>query len=300
MPHKHKRKRGDDEEADFNLPPTQTARPLPVVSNKFPGAQWANPKNMNKKKGRGKDDDAPRAFKRLMAVAQGKKLRSGLDNGDDGKTTARKVDVNGQPLKIQPGEDLRSFASRVDAAMPVSGLTKKTVIKDGKDEAGMKVYRTRKERKMHKLYDQWRAEDVKIKDKREEELEEAAERELDDEEAGGMAAVARAELEEATSKSKKKKAGRGKDDDDPWLQLKKKRAEARVGLHDTAQAPPELNKKIKQLQINGAAVNVGNIPKSAGSLRRREELEGVRADVVDAYRKIREHEQAKLNKLNEK
>jgi hypothetical protein len=283
----------------FNLPPTQKARPLPVASKKFPGAQ-ANPKHKNKKKGQIKDDDAPRAFKRLMAVAQGKKLRSGLDNGDHGKTTAKKVDADGQPLKIRPGEDLRSFASRVDAAMPVSGLTKKTVIKDGKDEAGMKVFRTRKERKMHKLYDQWRAEDAKIKDRREEELEEAAERDLDDEEAGGIAAKAQADLEEATSKTKKKKAGRGKDDDDPWLELKKKRAEARVGLHDTAQAPPELNKKIKQLQVNGAAVNVGNIPKSAGSLRRREELEGVRADVVDAYRKIREHEQAKLNKLNEK
>lgn len=231
-----------------------------------------------------------------MAVAKGKKLRSGLDDGDSGKTIAKKVDADGQPLKIRPGEDLRSFASRVDAAMPVAGLTKKTVIKDGKDEAGIKIYRTRKERNMHKLYDQWRAEERKIQDKREEELDEAEQREVDDE-AGGIAAMARAELEEATSKRKKKKAGRGKDDD-PWLELKKKRAEARVGLHDTAQAPPELNKKIKQLQVDGAAVNVANVPKSAGSLRRREQLQEARAEVVDAYRKIREHEQAKLNKLN--
>ncbi|KAH7166262.1 hypothetical protein EDB81DRAFT_781906 [Dactylonectria macrodidyma] len=310
MPHKHKRKRGDDE-AEFNLPPTQKARSLPVTlksskhaketkkgkngkngqngKNPGPAQETAKPRG---KKARGNDNDVPRAFRRLMAVASGKKVRSGLDDGDDGKSAARAAT---QDLKILPGEDMRSFAFRVNAALPVAGLAKKTVIKDGKDEAGFKVVRTRKERKMHKLYDQWRAEEQKIQDEREEEAAEAEEREIDDEGAG-MTALAKAELAEATtSRKKKKKAGRGQGDDDPWLELKKKRAEARVGLHDTAQAPPELNKKvIKQLKVRGAAVEVDNIPKSAGSLRRREELQGIRADVVDAYRKIREHEQAKL------
>ncbi|KAH6987302.1 hypothetical protein BKA56DRAFT_576561 [Ilyonectria sp. MPI-CAGE-AT-0026] len=307
MPHKHKRKRGDDE-AEFNLPPSQKARSLPVTlrsskhakdqkntkngkNGKNPAPVQDSPK-LRGKKARGKDNDAPRAFRRLMSVANGKKVRSGLDDGNDGKSVAKEVS---QDLKIRPGEDMRSFAFRVNAALPVAGLAKKTVIKDGKDEAGFKVVRTRKERKMHKLYDQWRAEDQKIKDQREEEAAQAAEREIDDEGAG-MTALATAELEEATSKRKKKKSGRGKAEEDPWLELKKKRAEAKVGLHDTAQAPPELNKKvIKQLKVRGAAVEVDNIPKSAGSLRRREELQAVRADVVDAYRKIREHEQAKLN-----
>ncbi|KAF7542764.1 hypothetical protein G7Z17_g11305 [Cylindrodendrum hubeiense] len=311
MPHKHKRKRGDDE-SEFNLPPSQKARSLPVslksskhtkdVKNGKNGKNGKNAKTPapvqedlkpKGKKARGKDNDVPRAFRRLMSVANGKRVRSGLDDGNEGKTVAKETS---EELKILPGEDMRSFSFRVNAALPVAGLAKKTVIKDGKDEAGFKVLRTRKERKMHKLYDQWRAEDEKIKDQREEEAAQDAERE--DDEGVGMTAKAAAELEEATSsRKKKKKAGRGPAEEDPWLELKKKRAEAKVGLHDTAKAPPELNKKvIKQLKVRGAAVEVDNIPKSAGSLRRREELQGVRAEVVDAYRKIREHEQAKLNK----
>ncbi|KAK7403948.1 hypothetical protein QQX98_010279 [Neonectria punicea] len=310
MPHKHKRKRGDDD-ADFNLPPTQKARSLPVTlkSSKIEknGKNGKNAKNAKNakapavthdapiskgKKGKGKDNDVPRAFRRLMSVAHGKKVRSGLDDGHDGKTAKETIS---QDLKIRPGEDMRAFAFRVNASLPVAGLAKKTVIKDGKDEAGFKVMRTKKERKMHKLYDQWRAEEEKIQDQREEELEQAAEREADGDE-GGMSAKAQAELNEATSKRKKKKSGRGQGEEDPWLELKKKRGEAKVGLHDTAKAPPELNKSVKRLKVaGGAGVDVANVPKASGSLRRREELQAVRADVVDAYRKIREHEQAKLN-----
>lgn len=237
----------------------------------------------------------PRAFKRLMYVAGGQRIRSGLDDGNDGKTV-QKATPN-PDLKIRPGEDMRSFSSRVDASLPVAGLTKKTVVKDGKDEAGMKIYRTRKERKMHKLYDQWRAEDVKVKDLREEKEEEAEQEGLDNE--GTMTAMAMAELNDATSKKSKRKRGKV-EDDDPWLELKKKRAEAKVLLHEQAQAPPELNKNIsRQLKVGDAVVDVANIPKAAGSLRRREELQEVRADVVDAYRKIREHEQAKLNGMKQ-
>lgn len=228
-----------------------------------------------------------------MAVAQGKKVRSGLDDGNDGKPTAKE---SASELKIRPGEDLRSFSHRVDAALPVAGLTKKTVVKDGKDEVGLKVWRTRKERNMHKLYDQWRAEERKIQDQREEEADEAIGRELD-EDPTGVAALARSELNEALSKRSRRKRGKVVDDD-PWAELKKKRAEAKVAVHDQAQAPPELNKGTsRQLKVEGGAVaNVGNVPKSAGSLKRREELQEIRADVVDAYRRIREHEQAKLNR----
>ncbi|KAI8714199.1 hypothetical protein NCS52_01139400 [Fusarium sp. LHS14.1] len=287
MPHKHKRKRGDDE-AEFNLPPSQRAKSLPVGSKN--AGKDGSQKGKKGKKAR-KENDAPRAFRRLMAVAQGKKVRSGLDDGTDGKPTAKE---QAPELKIRPGEDLRSFSQRVDAALPVAGLTKKTVVKDGKDEAGLKVYRTRKERKMHKLYDQWRAEEAKIQDQREEEADEAIGRELD-EDPTGATAIAQSELNEALSKRSRRK--RGKVDDDPWAELKKKRAEAKVALHDQAQAPPELNKGTsRQLKVEGATANVGNVPKSAGSLKRREELQEIRADVVDAYRRIREHEQAKLNR----
>lgn len=230
-----------------------------------------------------------------MAVAQGKKVRSGLDNGSSAKSEAAEA-VADTP-RIRPGEDMRSFASRVDAALPVSGLAKKTTIKDGKDEIGLKVHRTRKERKMHKLYDQWRAEDQKIKDKREEELELAAEREMDDDMTGTTSADYGAEMQGDNSQSKSRRRRRKQDDDeDPWLELKRRRAEAKVGLHEVAKAPPELHKKTtRQLKVRGATVDVENVPKSAGSLRRREELQVARNEVVEAYRKIREHEQAKLD-----
>ena len=236
-----------------------------------------------------------------MAAAQGKKFRSGLDNGEGTKPTAGKPAASEtgnqtEMPRIRPGEDMRSFANRVNAALPVSGLTRKTVIKDGRDEQGIKVQRTRKEKKMHKLYDQWRAEERKIQERREEELEEEAARELENDAAGVSTTDYMRYMDEGTGKKKKK--GRKRDiDEDPWLELKRKRAEAKVGLHDVALAPPELNKKkTRQLkEVGGAALDVDSVPRAAGSLRRREELQEARNDVVEAYRKIREHEQAKLN-----
>ncbi|KAM4055960.1 urease accessory protein UreD [Hirsutella rhossiliensis] len=294
MPHKHKRKRGED--GDYELPATQIARPLPASSSKQ-GAK-PGPRTVKKRRNnRSADDDAPRAFKRLMAVAQGQKIRSGLDDGEKGK---RAADLAPEPLRIRPGEDSRSFAARVDAALPLAGLAKKTKAKDGKDEIGLKVHRTRKERKMHKLYDQWRAEERKIQDQKEEELEEAAEREMDNDAAGTLSSeLMMAGMDEERSGKKRGRRRRAKaEEEDPWLELKRKRAEAPVGLHDVAQAPPELHKKMRQqLKVGDAAADVDNIPKAAGSLRRREELQMARNDVVEAYRKIREHEQAKLDGL---
>lgn len=240
-----------------------------------------------------------------MAAASGQKTRSGLDDGQPQKSKKAKsknqtATTQSEPNtteipRIKPGEDMREFVARVNAALPVTGLTRKTIVKDGKDEQGLKVFRTRKERKMHKLYDQWHAEERKIQDKREEDLELEAERELDNDAAGITTSAYTLDDESGTGK-KKKKRGRGNLDDDPWAELKKKRAETKIGLHDTAQAPPELNKSTaRQLKMeDGAAVDVSNIPKTAGSLRRREQLQEVRNEVMDAYRKIREHEQAKI------
>lgn len=309
MPHKHKRKRGDEGEYVFppsiinspygnfvsnnydsyELPPSQRAQPLPARPTK------GQPSTELKKRGksRRKDNDTPRSFRRIMAAAQGKKFRSGLDDGST--TKPAQTQPTQEAPRIRPGEDLRSFAARVDAELPVSGLTRKTVVKDGKDEQGVKVYRTRKEMKMHKLYDQWREEERKMKEKHEEELELEAERDLENDGAGVLTAAYLDDEQEPGKKKKKKSRGK-QDDDDPWAELKKKRAEGKIGLHDVAKAPPELNKnKSRQLKIkDGAAVDVSNIPKAAGSLRQREELQQVRTDVLEAYRKIREHEQAKL------
>jgi hypothetical protein len=228
-----------------------------------------------------------------MAAAQGKKTRSGLDDGLEIKPKSDR-DLPNADLKIRPGEDMRSFSARVDAALPVSGLTRKTATKDGKDEQGFKVWRTIKERKMHKLYAEWHEEERKIKEMKEEELEEAAERELEND-AAGITTSAFILDEDSGSGKKKKKKGKQAKEEDPWAVLLKKRAETKAGLHDVVQAPPELHKeKTRHLKEINASVDVGSIPKASGSLRRREELQTERDNVLEAYRKIREHEQKKL------
>ena len=239
-----------------------------------------------------------------MALTAGKKLKSGLDHGKSYKKTeetsvSTKVsEVADKELRILPGEKLGAFAARVDAALPLAGLTKKIVVKDGKDEQGIKVHQTRRERKMHKLYGQWRAEEQKIQEQKEEELERSAERALEKDPASINSSTFARELDEQPEKRKGKRKGRQRGvspDEDPWLELKRKRGEPKIELHDVVKAPPQLNKKTtRQLKVGGAAVSVGTIPKAAGSLRRREVLEATRADVLEAYRKIREHEQAKI------
>ncbi|KAK5657269.1 hypothetical protein OQA88_3328 [Cercophora sp. LCS_1] len=306
MPHKHTRREKDL--STFDLPPTQIAKPLPVTSISKKKAPPPKKSNDDANKGGGKrkrskrdPDDAPRAFKRLMAFAEGKPRKSGLDNGDapdkKGKSKAAKkkaAAAEEQPqekpdLSIRPGERMWEFSQRVDAALPISGLVGKTTVKNGKDPLGIKVWRTKKERAMHKLYDEWREEDRKIKEKREEEKELEEEKAMEDDVNG---VTWKLDLEEMNG-SRKKKGKRAKyigeeggKEDDPWQEIKKKRGEAKVGLNDVAQAPPELVKLPKKLLVSGAAVEVSDIPKAAGSLRQREELQGIRNEVVASYRKM--------------
>jgi hypothetical protein len=108
MPHKHKGKRGagsEDDTANFDLPPTTQASPLP---NHKPRAvvvadDAGETKRSNKRrkpigsKQSGWDvgpaaDDTPKQFARLMAFTkQGKKLRKGLDDGLKAKATGKGV-----------------------------------------------------------------------------------------------------------------------------------------------------------------------------------------------------------------
>jgi hypothetical protein len=291
------------------LPPTQIARPLPVKDNSI-FTKTDEDAKAKKRKREGGQNDMPRAFRRLMAYSDGKKPRSGLDNGDapaakpkkkknDNKKTAdeqapaAETETKGKSEvpTIRPGERMSEFAARVDAALPVGGLINKSA-KNGKDPLGLKVKRTRKERQMHKLYDEWREEERKIQEQKAEEAEEKAEKEMDDEEAG---ISWKANIPPAPTTGKKKKKGKRTKyldevagaEEDPWEELKRKRGESRPGLHDIAKAPPELKlKKPKKLTVRGATVAVDGVPKAAGSLRRREELQEVRDDIVAQYRKL--------------
>ncbi|KAI1816696.1 hypothetical protein GGS20DRAFT_172779 [Poronia punctata] len=315
MPHKHTRRLQD--ESAFDLPPTQIARPLPVKEavQKDKGQQQngkgkgkakavaaqAQPEpaeGRKRKRATTTKDDAPRAFKRLMAFANGKKPRPGLDNGDEPKKKGKRrsdeqksenTEAETQTAKppkpasavptILPGERMSEFSARVDAALPLSGLVNKSM-KGNKDPLSGKVWRTYKEKKMHKMYDEWREQERKRKENLEEELEMEAAKEIEDEENG----VSWKLNPENQLSGKKKK--RSKDDEDPWAVLRKQRGETRPGLHDVVQAPPEFTvKPSKQLLVRGAAVNVKDIPKNAGSLKRREELQAARDDIISAYRK---------------
>ncbi|VBB75274.1 Putative protein of unknown function [Podospora comata] len=327
MPHKHTRREKD--ENTFDLPPTQIAKPLPptTISKKKeneknnkkrkpqqpkkgddPNQQNDAPKPKKRKRG-DKNDDAPRAFKRLMAINEGRLPRSGLDNGDAPKKKKKGGDIRKpvekvkettaeekrEELKIMPGESMAEFNQRVDAALPISGLVTKTKLKDGKDPLGLKVKRTLKEKKMHNMYAEWRMIDAKIKEKREEELEELEEKEMENE---AMGVSWKLEQEAGKKKKGKKKTKYIGEDNgpegDPWAEIKKKRNEGKVGLNEVAQAPPELTKPRMNSLVRGAKVQVADIPKAAGSLRQREELQGIRENVVEQYRKLMEGRRAAL------
>ena len=293
-----------------DLPPAQIAKPLPPnsISKKKAPQPKSNDqpekKSLKRKRKGAKEDDAPRSFRRLMAFSGGKMPRSGLDDGKPPpkeKKPAKKDVAAAAPAEkeaiptIRPGERMSEFSARVNAALPLAGLINKSA-KD-RDPLNLKVWRTKKERKMHKMYDQWREEDQRIKDKREEELELAEEREMDDDSLGVKWKL---DLEDAVSRTKKKKGGKRAKyigetagaEEDPWEELKRKRGEAKIGLHDVASAPPVLKPIKAKFTVRGAEVNVQDIPKAAGSLRRREELQGVRDDVVASYRKMMESRRA--------
>ncbi|KAM3066679.1 hypothetical protein ACMFMF_010185 [Clarireedia jacksonii] len=243
-----------------------------------------------------------------MAFKEGKRLPKGLDDGAQ-KPKAKKAKANNkqstenedvvgkQPAvetpKIKPGERMSEFAARVDAMLPIGGLINKSA-KGGKDPLGLKIKRTKTEERMHRLYAQWREEEAKIQKRRLEAAELAEEEEMEMDANGQM--QWKSDLDAAGSKgSKKQKKKRKKlvgevDDgnDDPWAQVAKNRGEVKGGLNDVVQAPPTFTKvpRAKFKELRGAKVEVEDVPKASGSLRRREELGEVRKSIVESYRQM--------------
>jgi hypothetical protein len=241
-----------------------------------------------------------------MAFKEGKKLPKGLDDGikESKKEKKRKLaqaqddETGGNVLEgnrkaevptIRVGERMSEFSARVDAALPVSGLINKTA-KNGKDPLGLKVGRTKTEKRMHRMYDEWREQDRKIKEKREEALELAEEEAMDED--GQVKWKADIEVAHETSGKKSKKGKKKKligelddGDDDPWAKLKSMRGEQKAGLNDVVQAPPTFKSLPKEkFKVRNARVEVEDVPRASGSLRRREELGQVRRSVVEGYR----------------
>lgn len=232
-------------------------------------------------------DDTPRAFARLMNRQSNKRHISGLDDGED--RTAKKAKTS-KPAKqteassaapeipkIQPGERMSDYNARVDQAIKISGLISK-----GKAVEGIKERRTKKEKQMHKLYDQWREEERKIQEAKEEAREKQEELDEENEAKYGESI----KVPELTRKSKRSRViGESNDKEgDIWASLKEKRGQ-KAKLSDVVQAPPELVKpKEKFKMARGAKVDVANVPVASGSLKKREELSDARREVIERYR----------------
>ena len=297
----------------IDLPPTTIAQPLPVSksasANGIFTTELSLPKQAASKKRKRKDvdqDDTPKAFLRLMAFQQGKRLPKGLDDGvqkSTNKKRKRRNPVGGEVNedqeeekdtelpneipKIKPGERMSEFAARVDVALPVAGLINKTG-KTGKDPLGLKKSRTRTEKKMHKMNAEWREQDKKLKEKRDEEQELFEEMAEDD---NGKVQW-KADLKSTAGKKKGKKRRQkmlGELDDgegDPWAVLRRNRGEVvKRDINDVVKAPPTFaNVPREKFKRGDARVEVGDVPKASGSLRRREELGEMRRGVVGGYR----------------
>lgn len=275
----------------FELPPSTHAAPLPVRRK----APEDNSKVSRRKRKREElgytqygEDDTPKAFARMMQVEKGRKQRNGLDDGHPQTTKKSKFNLH-TPFradalpatdvpKILPHERLSDFSSRVNQAIPVAGLERR-----GKGLGDAKAHQTKKEKRMQNMYADWRRQDTAHR-RKEEEAREIAEEEQEELEASMEASLGY--RFDYSKKRKRNRSRRGDEEGDPWARLKETRDQPR-GLHDIVQAPPNFNTvpKEKFKVKNGAQVYVNNVPNSAGSLRRREELGKERNGIIEQYRK---------------
>lgn len=202
--------------------------------------------------------------------------------------------------KILPGESLSDFAARVNQALPLAGLITKTL--PGQTKV-VQHRQTKTERKLQKGYAAWRERDAQIREKREEALEQALEREEEEAEIYGEDTLREAREGSPGASSGKRQSKRRRrligevDDgangsrrgDDPFAVLNDK-ASRQNGLHDVVQAPPQFKtlpkEKFKTVAGGTAIASVQNVPSAGKSLSQREELGQTRMAVIQQYRDI--------------
>jgi hypothetical protein len=312
----------------FDLPPTARATPLPVGKGRTAQTSARTKKRkIAHVEGYGQDD-TPKAFARLMAFSANgaapakPKKRSGLDDGlvqtkkqkraaalaassasndqqqqqQQQQLAAKTAEAQAKAIpKIQPGESMAEFSQRVDAALPLAGISKTTKkITGGAPDRRI----TKHEKRLKRLQAGWREEEARIRDKEDEARELAEE---DDDEAAALWEDKTADLDADTNKlrpngkkAKKKPkrkmvVGEVDDSDDEWEKLQRRRdAQKQKGVHDVVSAPPTFTRVPREIfkVKNGAKVNVDNVPASAGSLRKREELGEERKTIIDTYREL--------------
>ena len=290
MPHKHRRDKVKNDASFYDLPPTKIAHPLPV--KKLATTTGKSGPKPAKRKHDYMQDDTPRAFTRLLG-----KYRSPCSGLDDGPRSSKKARKESKPesqpgtatlapppaaaLTIQPREPLSSFAARVDAALPFSGLLRKS----GGAKGPGRERQTKTGRKMQKMQKEWREEDRRRKEKFEEERDEDA---MDD------LMISSTKRKSKSGKRKGKRSGHPDEmdeDDDPWAHIAVKRREENesetlavsgaglVGLHDVVLAPPRLS-RVRKGEENPSR------NKAEGGLKRQQEMLEARMTVVDGYRQM--------------
>lgn len=302
----------------YDLPPTTIAQPLPALkNNNTHEARKSNPiessRHVRRKSGiLKKEDDTPRAFTRLMNFQNGWKPPRGLDNGDGAPASKKQKRSNtlnqdqssdhkdnetpsSSIPKILPSERLSDFSARVNAAIPVAGLAKKSKrsfdLLTGERQ-------TKLEKRMQKMYAEWREAEAKRKEQLAEE-EDELETEKDEVERERSRLPASAKTKQKV-KGKRRKGpmmndgNEALDDDDPWSHITAKRKKnpiasaspgGLVGLHDVVLAPPKLSKLPKEKMRDKTGRNALKKAAIIG-LKRQEELGEARRQVVEGYRRM--------------
>ncbi|PGH13266.1 hypothetical protein AJ80_06375 [Polytolypa hystricis UAMH7299] len=284
--------------------------------------QIQNPRNLadGPRKPLGLDDGTPREKKQGV-----KRKRGAGEDSSSGAPTSSKRPEQKRPApqtqspkptptslipKILPGERMADFSARVDQALPLSGISKRSATSStGKDPVLSKLregHRTKHEKRLRRLQRDWRVEEARIREREEAEREE---REEENEEADEIwkqweeEAGKTKKKKKTTKKNKKKKNLTGADEGDvdsdssggdPWEKLNRRKKAAHASRptnpFEVVQAPPEQlvkpREKFKVRGMGGARVDVADVPTAAGSLRRREELAGERQSIVEQYRKL--------------
>jgi hypothetical protein len=278
MPHKHKRKR-DDDPSNYDLPPTHRAKTLavhkkvdPIFTSEIEKKRKREARKQKKQQQQQqqqskqyRDDDTPKAFKRLLAFQDGKRIRSGLDDGAKAaalsKKKRRKVDSNpgstststskpnDEPtlstattatatatasdapsttsLKIKPNESLSSFSARVDQSLPLSSVPKHKT--KPTPIAGLEKVKTplsKHNKRLARMQKEWRNTEQKLKAKEEEIADELAEKREEDQLVWLGAGVDPSNPSSGSKKRRKRGGGKHVPDDaDPWKVLERKRRE---------------------------------------------------------------------------
>jgi len=235
------------------------------------------------------DGTTPKTKKRKRPAEDDSKPAAVAKKAKAEAAPATKAPLHASIPKIMPGERMSDYSARVDQALPISGLSRKSRKIDG-----MKERQTRIEKKIQRRIADWRKDEEKLKDKEEEARDLA---DLEDAEhgtaTGGAVQYGEGDGEDGSGQKKKRKSGGGtkedQEDADIWAKLKLAR-ERPAKVSEQAQAPPTFKRIPKEIfkTKNGALISVGSVPKSVGSLRRREELEAARQDTIEKYRKMME------------